>query len=388
MSSRARSRRRNTTRARAPITRAGCASALRTPCFDSSCLSSFGSSTSGSRGSRLPEPAALGALIAFGVLPALALFAVLLAAPRALAYCRATTCEPGGVECDPPTPEDCGEPLRWERTCVGLSMQEDGSKRIPFDEARAALKAAMKTWETADCGDGTTPGLRLRDLGPVACDEVEYNGSAGNANIVMFRDSRWPHPNGPHNIALTTVTYDTKSGAVYDADIEINTAQYDLTTTDVTSDYDLQSIFTHEIGHLLGFAHSQDDDATMFSVYTAGTTAFRTLSDDDRAAMCKVYPPKNLPKSCNPIPRHGFSPECRANQTEGDCAVRAAPLGTSRGALAALGALSLALLARRSRFRPETHGAPRSKRSSKCIGTRLQQSVLRGVTFRARRRAR
>jgi hypothetical protein len=275
-------------------------------------------------------------------------------APRpASAYCRASTCEPSGTRCTPEQPDDCGVAIKWNRPCVGVSVQKDASKKISLYDARTALHRAFVTWQSAKCPKGGTPGILIEDLGAVDCDQVEYNGKAGNANVVIFRDTKWPHPQGPHNIALTTVTYDTNTGEIFDADMEINTAQYNLTMKDTTADYDMQSVFTHEAGHFLGLAHSPDATATMYSVYTPGSTAFRSLAADDEAAICAVYAPAAVDADhCNPLPRHGFSPACADKQTEGSCALSAAPRRAGGGTLVVACALGAACaLRRRGRVR-------------------------------------
>jgi Matrixin len=295
---------------------------------------------------------------------------VLVSATRAAAYCRATTgCEKNkeeGTLCDPPVETDCGSPLVWTRNCLGFAVQKDGSKKagISANEARLYVRQAFAAWESAECpgGDGTTPRVHVSDLGVVDCGEVEYNDKAGNQNVVVFRDEKWPHPNGMHNIALTTVTYDSNTGAIYDADMEINTDGYNITTNDspTSDEYDLLSVVTHESGHFLGLGHSQSDpDATMNPVYSPGSTDFRTLSDDDVAAICVTYPPTTkgpVPETCNPIPRHGFSPECLINQTEGTCAFAPAPARAPRWALILAAAAGLSV-SRRKRWGRRTRTA-------------------------------
>ena len=288
--------------------------------------------------------------------PALGLFAVGLAIATTLtapasAYCRATTCGREGTACDPPRESDCGIPLAWARTCAGFAVHDAGSSQVGTEDTRVLLRAAFDAWEYAPCPGGGLPAIHVEDLGLVECDRVEYNESAGNVNLVVFRDAFWPHEEGAHNIALTTVTFDTETGAIFDADIEINSFGYFVTIGDVTDQYDLPSVLTHEAGHFLGLAHTDDLDATMYAIYSQGSVEGRTLEVDDVNGVCAIYPPAELPP-CNPIPRHGFSPACAGKQLEGDCAL-AAPVGrvvgspgVDRRLLVGLAGLGLAVAAR------------------------------------------
>lgn len=276
---------------------------------------------------------------------ALAAVAVAGGAGEARAYCRATTCK--GVDaCDGEAVEGC-RPLVWRRGCVGFALQEDGSDEVDFGRARDVIDASFAAWQQADCA-GLTPGIAVQNMGKVSCGEVEFNSTAGNANIVVFRDGEWPHEDGQHNLALTTVSFDPASGELYNADIEVNTAGYDFIDG---GDYDLQSVLTHEAGHFLGLSHSPQDTATMYYAYSNGSTAFRDLSEDDVLGICSIYPPVDDldPSRCNPIPRHGFSSLCGADQTAG-CRMTPATSGSAGGLAAGLGAAAaLAAIWRRRR---------------------------------------
>ena len=295
---------------------------------------------------------------------AIATALALLALPStASAFCRTTTVAIA-PDFDPTPDQPCwdeGLPLYWASACVGYSIQKDASKQVSFDDAQTGMETAFAQWTNATCptdgGVSSKASIDVRFLGPVACHTVQYNQGGGNANVIMFDDGQWPHNDSNNTLGLTTVTYNVKTGELYDADMEINTAQVTLTVNgDVPpTGYDFLSIVTHESGHFLGMAHSPDPHATMYAHYTQGATAMRNLSTDDIQGICTIYPPDGtritgngpLPEgACDPTPRHGYSGTCGGGAT---CDV--AP-GPARGILAglALGAIAIAAaLRRRSR---------------------------------------
>ena len=238
---------------------------------------------------------------------------------EAQAYCRMTSCpetKGPGQACEPRGEDDCGTPLSWERECVGFSLQRDASSAVPLSKARDVLAKAFNTWVRASCGGAESPSIGVQDIGPADCDEVEYSTDKANANVIVFRDEAWPHDDDSV-LALTTVTYSLSSGEIYDADMEVNTADHRFTTDDASPDIDLLSVATHEAGHFLGLAHSPDETSTMFAAYTPGTLGQRSLAPDDVQAICAAYPPGDgAHGACDPTPRHGFSPLCAADQKE------------------------------------------------------------------------
>ena len=289
----------------------------------------------------------------------LALAAASSLAGDAAAYCRSSTCPPDpeigsqGAQCNPHEDTDCGVPLRWERDCFGFVVQQDASKEITLDLARKTIAKAFKTWESADCGAGG-PGIHGVDMGTVECDQVEYEPRAANANILLFRDEEWQE-NGYDKLALTTVNFDKETGEIWNADIEVNTHDYDFVQGEGGGDYDFQGVLTHEAGHFLGLAHTPDPEATMLSFYHDQMV---DLAEDDVIGICASYPPKKIDTArCNPIPRHGFSPRCANEQTEGQCAVPSPERSPTPGDVPALPiAAAIGLLALRRRRRPPAPG--------------------------------
>ncbi len=310
---------------------------------------------------------------------ALAITMLALVTPRlAHAFCRTTTADfPADYN---PALRGCfteGLPLFWRGACVGYSINSAGSVHVPMAAATRVIDAAFATWNSASCQTGGAIGITTKNFGPVNCSEVRYNRQTGpNQNVIVFRDDGWDSSTPGYTLGLTTLSFDLETGEIFDADIELNAADNNLTTTTSvpTNGFDLLSIVTHEAGHFLGLAHAVDANATMYANYRPGTSDLRTLASDDVAGMCEIYPNSTERRvaasisaggvvkatSCDFTPRHGFSTECEGAAVApgppggGDCVCVAGPGAADRGktssvTLAALGAV--AVLHRRRRVR-------------------------------------
>jgi len=285
------------------------------------------------------------------------------------AFCRSTTCDATHEPCvtDPST--NCvmeGAPLHWESRCLSFGVQRDGSARqhISYKTADEIIQTAFQQWMGATCEGGTHPSFRMWDLGNryggVICNVPEFNALKPNANVWMFRDDDWPYEGKGQTLALTSTIFEKSSGALLDADVEINSANpmIQLTTTGVSNDIekDLQAIVTHEAGHFLGLGHSADPKSTMYSLYSPGDLNYRSLSVDDQKGICTVYPTdRDAPACVAPSPAHGFSIFCGGGGDEGTasakgCSVAAGSADGSAGAgVLATSAAGLAMWLRRRR---------------------------------------
>lgn len=274
----------------------------------------------------------------------------------ASAYCRTTTCDPGTQDCAVGA-DGCsrrGQYLFWPDACVTYAVQRNGSplRGISAFDTDQVMQAAFRAWLSADCDGGGHPSIGVIPLGGVSCDQVEFNPPVGgraiapNANIVMYRDDAWPYPDERYVIARTSLTFDPNTGAIFDADIEINSYRNEFSISDTQISNDLQSVLTHEVGHFLGLDHTLVPNATMLADYELSNLGARTLSSDDQAGICSIYlPDPNRAPGCpgNTGPRHGFSRECGSN-VHADAACLSLTGGVPRSGASGLPWLALALV--------------------------------------------
>ncbi len=280
----------------------------------------------------------------------------------ASAFCRTTTT---------PLPPDyrptrgCytdGLFLFWRNACVSYSINQAGSRNIPYDVAKRIIDTSFGAWSALTC-NGAPAGISASNIGPSSCSELKFNLGSANQNLIVFRDESWPYRDANSTLGLTTVTFNAVNGEIYDADMELNSSERNLSTTETitTKGFDLESVVTHEAGHFFGLAHSGDASATMFASYKPGSTELRTLSQDDINGFCAIYPDTSTrvvspsvsanetiqAEACNPAPRGGFTAQCSSPKPAetSSCAMRTvsgASAATPRS-LSSVGAMGLAL---------------------------------------------
>ena len=223
----------------------------------------------------------------------------------ARAYCRTTTC---GVQIDPTSCPMCGGAIAWPRACTGLRVDP---RVLPTTLTATAFHAhvadAARAWADVTCpGSGRPPAFALTVLDDLVAP-VGYFAGAPNVNTVTFRD-HWSDDafHAPDAAAITIVTFTATSAFILDADTELNLRSdanprgFVFATDGRTTAADLPTIVVHELGHTQGLAHSGVRSAVMW--YAAGRgEQRRTPTDDDRAGLCAVYPPR-APEYCAPDP--------------------------------------------------------------------------------------
>jgi uncharacterized protein (TIGR03382 family) len=232
----------------------------------------------------------------------------LLASPEAYAFCRTPTClldRERKVPCPIDAQTGCnsgGALVHWEGDCLSYAIQRDGSivQGITAEQVVPLVDEAFRAWSDVTCANGKTPAITALSQGSIACAEIEFNCREPeiNSNVILFRDDFQDTETFRFGvIALTILTANTRTGQIYDADIEINSRDEDFVLGQPppgSEARDLRGVLAHEIGHLLGLSHSNASGALMNPDYRGTVLPAR----DDIAGICEIRPGVSADPEC------------------------------------------------------------------------------------------
>lgn len=274
--------------------------------------------------------------LAMGLGAATTLATLALHATPVLAYNQTQSCTDSGIFACKNGETALG--VRWPKRTITYRLNERGSSDInpqgPINEAlRQAVRESFAPWNNQTCSDLTMiegATTQEEDVG-FKCDIGEEN----NLNLVVWRED-WPY-NSNMIYALTSVTFNSKTGIIYDADIEFNNEAFTLTTTDDPAQVqvDIRNTLTHEVGHFIGLDHVDMLDATMYGMAPIGELQKRDLSQDDIDGLCAIYPigqnadEEFINKPLCPTPDEGCLSSCSHTQPAGPSPWLALILGTA-----------------------------------------------------------
>jgi hypothetical protein len=179
-------------------------------------------------------------------------------------------------------------PIRWQMNPVqGANVTGSRTQAQVFEASFAAWQAvstaAVSFVRGADTDAGTRPGGDNINL-------VTTNSSPGDIPTGVLALTYGSVYDGPGFDPALQRTIDF-AGQIAEADIVFNsTVPFSTDTAAVAGKIDLQSVMTHEVGHLLGLDHSAITSASMFWTVSSGITYPRNLSTDDIAGISLLYP--------------------------------------------------------------------------------------------------
>lgn len=210
--------------------------------------------------------------------------------------------------------------LFWKKRTITWYMDKEGSKAVPQNEALGAIRRAFFSWASPSCTNIYFDYGGLSHSG--TSNLVLPSGAQPDLKNTVTWHTQWP-PKGTtdssvtsETISQTTLIYLADTGEIVDADIDLNGQSKFWTTTDDRTKvvYDIQTVLTMEVGHLLGLARSDNSDAAMYGEIREGDIR-RELHKDDIGGLCWTYPFKG------PTPAGGGQSLPPSEITGAGCAV-------------------------------------------------------------------
>ncbi|MBN2360345.1 MAG: matrixin family metalloprotease [Deltaproteobacteria bacterium] len=224
-----------------------------------------------------------------------------------------------GFQCSRVPP--AGPSLYWNTRALTYAINRIAYPPLPAQDVYDAVRVSFETWQAPSCSDLSFTLLSLTDDRTAG---YNWRVPEDNENLVVWRNGdaadpadAWRHERG--SIAVTTTTFNSRTGELLDADIEFNGVWYQFTTCTppapgCTVAYDVQNTMTHEIGHFFGLDHplpTEPDatEATMYSSAPRGETSKRDLAANDIEGLCFIYPAGQPTQQCFPaVPPAGSDP--------------------------------------------------------------------------------
>jgi hypothetical protein len=192
--------------------------------------------------------------------------------------------------------------VKWLKKTINValstSLTSPGANIKPGSDVLGAARRAMSRWSNVANIQFVETASTAQSISP----------AAGGDGVSLITIGDTPENNaafaGGSNTGRTRVFYDSATGSITEADVVINPhpvsadgSPVQFSTDGTPGTYDLESAFTHELGHLLGLEHSGVIAATMQArqgvngLYNLPSATNRTLSEDDRAAVRGIYGP-------------------------------------------------------------------------------------------------
>ena len=161
----------------------------------------------------------------------------------------------------------------WASTPVNVPVYQVGNNSITDgDGGVTAVVGAIKAW------------------GMVNSSSTSQQAVRGSAPATIMLNSNGRICNGSCLAATLTGYY--SGSTIQDADVYTNTKYKFYSSREAdgcSSEFDIDGIMVHEVGHVIGIGHSNVTGATMYPSVSSCNPNNRTLEPDDIAAKNDLY---------------------------------------------------------------------------------------------------
>ena len=181
----------------------------------------------------------------------------------------------------------------WVGRTLSYLVTNRASGPVSASQLQAAIVRCFEEW-----GRPANLQIATQFAGFTATEPDVKDG----LNVLGFQN----RPELDRTLGATTFQINSNTGALISADIFLNTAfPWSVSSGGESGRYDVESIMTHEVGHILGLGHSAIGEtqprsgggrtvlgkrAVMFPIaYGPGSIEDRTLEADDVAGISDIY---------------------------------------------------------------------------------------------------
>jgi predicted Zn-dependent protease len=165
--------------------------------------------------------------------------------------------------------------IKWRTFPVTYAIDATNS-HIDINAAKAAVRKAFAAFDALNHPAGTF---------------FQETSSYSSAKIKVI----WKYLDGPYNkLGYTTFSYRTDTKALTSATVTLDSGdKFFVSSTErcgaFGSQFDVQNIATHEIGHAINLGHVSDKLQSMYPTSYAGETLKRTLGTGDKLGVTRLY---------------------------------------------------------------------------------------------------
>ncbi|HEX8843055.1 MAG TPA: matrixin family metalloprotease [Pyrinomonadaceae bacterium] len=184
--------------------------------------------------------------------------------------------------------------VRWPARTIRVSLSTSLNSAQPNIKSGSnvvgAVRRALAHWAEA-------ANIRF-EVSTSSLQSISGPGTRGDGvsliTVAHTAENSAPFIGDAAETSGRTRIFSNAKGKITEADVVLNPNQ-PFSADGTAGTYDLESTFTHEIGHLLGLEHSSCLGATMQprqarnGIYNLTAFSPRTLSDDDRAGVRALY---------------------------------------------------------------------------------------------------